>query len=152
MKNGVRMIIMTNLLNGDTLAQNARDKFRQIDLTNSTQVNSTILSLILSPEYIQSARILSYINPVLTVLRGHLAEAKSEFFDNCKAIGVSQFVGYLSLCIVMYALIWYQSSKGLGNRIIRAKRMLHMMPMEFVMNNDLLKERVLSKDIHHVLA
>ena len=84
--------------------------------------------------------------------RALFVEGREKFFSHCKTIGVLEFVGYVIVSVVMYALLWYQSSKGLGNRIKKAKRMLNMMPMELVMSNELLKEKVLSHEIQRVLA
>ena len=92
------------------------------------------------------------MSPILKVPRNLFTKGKDDFFSRCQAIGTGQFAGCLFLCLAMYAAIWYQFSKGLGNRIIKAKRMLNMMSMELVLNNELLRERVLSQDITRVLA
>jgi len=88
----------------------------------------------------------------MTAQRIRYVEAKKNFFDFCRAVGVAEFVGFVALALVLYAGVWYQSSKGLGNRIIKSKRMLNMIPMELVVGNELLKERILSLDIRRVLT
>jgi len=151
MKTGLRMVIVSTLNTGDSLVKTFQEKLHQIDTTNSTQVNSTILSTMRSPEYAQFSKVSTYIASILASTRKLYIEGRHDFFSRCKAIGTSQFVGYLVVCVTMYALVWYQSSKGLGSRIIKAKRMLNMMPMELVLSNDSLKERVLSNDINRIL-
>lgn len=93
-----------------------------------------------------------YLDPTMAAMRTGFAEAKDKFFDHCRTIGVMEFVGYLILIFLMYGLMWYQSAIGIGNRIIKSKRMLNMMPMDLVLNNELLKEKVLSQDIQRVLT
>ena len=98
------------------------------------------------------ANFMKYLLPVLMVQRNTFNDAKASFFRFSRFAGVIEFVGIAALCVLMYAVLWYQSSRGLGNRIIKAKRMLSMMSMELVINNEALKERVLSKEFNRVLA
>ena len=93
-----------------------------------------------------------YLSPVLAMLRNSFSVAKENFFYHCNLIGVVEFIAYLILIFGMYGLMWYQSDKGIGNKIIKSKRMLNMMPMDLVLNNEALRERVLSKDIQRVLT
>jgi len=151
-KNGIRMAILTNALLGDRIIQNFRDQISQIDTSNSTQFNSTISKILMSEDYIQLASGISFIAPVFAKQRDLFKNAREDFFNHCRAIGVMEFIGVIILSVLMYALIWYQSSKGLGNRIIKSKRMLNMMPMELVLHNEALKERVLSQEIQRVLT
>ena len=88
----------------------------------------------------------------MRALRGQVTEATENFFNHCKMIGVIEFIAFLFLIFAMYGLMWYQSAIGIGNRIIKSKRMLNMMPMDLVLNNEALKEKVLSQDIQRVLT
>jgi len=151
-KNGIRMAVLANALLGDTIIKTFRDDLSKIDISNRTQVNSTIANLLISADYIQFATGMSFITPVFSQQRVLFRKARDSFFGHCQAIGVMEFVGVIILSILMYALVWYQSSKGLGDRIIKSKRMLNMMPMELVLHNEVLKERVLSRDIQRVLT
>jgi len=159
--------MLTDALLGDSVIQDYQASLSQIDTSNMTEVNSTITDAILSPDYLKIgncsltkkpsnilflARMTKYLTPAVMVLRTLLVEAKDDFFSQSKLNGAIQFIVILILSIFMYAVLWYQSSKGLGNRIIKSKRMLTMIPMEFVLNNEIFKDRVLSQDIHQVLA
>ena len=95
---------------------------------------------------------MKYISPALLAQQNLYMIAKDKFFDFSRDVGVAEFVGYVVLALLLFSGFWYQSRKGLGNRIRKSKRMLNMMPMEFVLGNELLKERVLSQEIQRVLA
>jgi len=151
-KNGVRMAVLSNLLSGDSFLKDLQDKLSQMDTSNTTAVNGLIGEVLGGSAYYEVARAFDYITPALASQRNLFSDGKDQFFNVCKAIGIAEFVGYVVLVLLMFAGVWYQSSKGLGNRIIKSKRMLNMIPMELVVSNELLKERVLSQDIHRVLA
>ena len=53
MKNGLRMIILSSLNLGDTVIQEYQAKISQIDISDSAQVNATIVSVVTGPSYIE---------------------------------------------------------------------------------------------------
>jgi len=151
-KNGIRMAVLSTLLFGDGVLKDFREKLSQIDPSNTTAVNILIAQTLVTPEYFQLGSSFNYISAAIVAEIKLFVKGRDNFFDNCRATGVTQFVGYVVLALLMYAGIWYQSSKGLGNRIIKSKRMLNMVPLELVLRNELLQERVLSQEIQRVLT
>ena len=161
------MVTLSNLLLGDKVIKDHQERLSQIDTTNSAQLNATIATTLISSDYIELcknfylrkrkiivsiATSMKYISPALLAQQSLYMTAKDKFFDFSRDVGVAEFVGYVVLALLLFGGFWYQSRKGLGNRIRKSKRMLNIMPMEFVLGNELLKERVLSQEIQRVLA
>ena len=53
MKTGIRMIILSNLLLGDSIIESFQERLKQIDITDPIAVKNVLASTYASPDYIQ---------------------------------------------------------------------------------------------------
>jgi hypothetical protein len=83
------------------------------------------------------------VSPIMMTFMDKLTNLTSDHIDFIQDMNRVKYGIFILLCFIVFGFLWVPYMKKLNRKIIRTKGMLNMIPLEFILHNENLKNAFL---------
>jgi len=135
-----------------TIALNTDDVLQEFNLSSKLLADQQ--SAINDPRMVEAGNIavfvsnvveiiMDQVSPIMMTFMDKLTNLTSDHIDFIQDMNRVKYGIFILLCFIVFGFLWVPYMKKLNRKIIRTKGMLNMIPLEFILHNENLKNAFL---------